>query len=655
MRKVTALVGRPRRIAVLAIVVALASGLAVWMLQPEASAESAMSIVAVENDDVVVEVGGVGRIVPARISAEISVPSSTASGTGSVSAPADGVFARTTGHVVAFLVRPGERVRLGQPLARLGDGGASAADVRLAQIELATALIEQRQRQAGDPTVTTRPTSAELAAAQAAVTAAESHLARLLGRGGRADLAAARLELRRAQADLEALQGGNAAARTAAIRVAESNVRAAQARLNQVLAPPSASDVAVAEAELKKAEADLALLLRPRPVRPEQLAAANAAVAAARDKLVQERGQQEPDFAAISAAQAELSRAVAELAVLQNPQQALAEEIAAAEKAVDAARAKLARLLEPPSAADVTAARLELERARAELRALRAGPSQASIAAARQAVDAARARLAQLSGPRDTAADVTAAQLELRRARAELAVLQGRATGSRTDVALGQLKVDAARARLATAQHAHRQLTVRSPFAGIVAAFLTSRGAPVDPTTAIMAITDPSRLAVSVQLSEFDAAFVKPGLKALVSVDALGGKTFAGTVLFAGLTGSESGGVVTFPVRVGLKGAKGLKPGMNASVKIIVAERRDVVQVPLEAVTYDDEDRPTITVVNAAGQTAIRPVTLGLSNNSIVEIAKGLREGERIVLPQLEEEAATEEGGDEGDPEAAEE
>jgi HlyD family secretion protein len=112
-------------------------------------------------------------------------------------------------------------------------------------------------------------------------------------------------------------------------------------------------------------------------------------------------------------------------------------------------------------------------------------------------------------------------------------------------------------------------------------------------------------------------------------------------VLYAAPSGTDNGtGVVTFPVQVGLKRLNGVKPGMNASVRIIIAERRNVLEVPLEAVTKDGEDRSVVTVINAAGRTALKPVKLGLANNKNVEIVKGVRAGERIVI------APSDQGGD---------
>jgi RND family efflux transporter MFP subunit len=185
-----------------------------------------------------------------------------------------------------------------------------------------------------------------------------------------------------------------------------------------------------------------------------------------------------------------------------------------------------------------------------------------------------------------------------------------------------------------------RLLTVRAPSPGTVTGLLTTRGAPVDTTTPIATVADLGRLAVSVDLSEFDVAQVRRGLTAEVNVDALGGKTFPGIVLFAAPTGSDSGGVVTFPVRVGLSRTAGLRPGMNVSVRILVAERSDVLQVPLEAVSRE-EDEPTVTVLTESGEETSRTVKVGLANNEAIQIVKGLRAGERVVLPEV---APAEEG-----------
>jgi RND family efflux transporter MFP subunit len=638
----------------LTVALAIGTGVGLWQLSGD-SAPASTPVARAVKDDIVVSVGGVGRIVQATSSAEIAVPGTTAGGAGATAAlagsatsgtggapgsaataPADGVFPRTSGRIVKFLVAPGDHVVAGQPLALLDDGATAAVTTKLARNDVETAVLELLQKRTSDPAKGYPATPAEVAAGRMGVTSAIAGLARVLGPPRPADVSAARLDVARAQADLETVLGGTPAARARAIRLAQLNVQLSQDRLARLLAPPDPADVSAARSDVRKAESDLAILLRP-PVGPlpEQVAAARQAVAVAQRKLDDAKATGDPRK--IDVAQLELDTAKADLAtLLQLPPRPLQAEIEAAKQAVDAANAKLARLLGPPNQAEVKTVRLDLERARAELQTLRAGPSRAALAAARRAVNSFRARLAQLLGP-PLKADVALARLDVKKAKAEVALLRTRgAPASRIDMALARLRLAAARVKLATAHFDEGLLKVRAPAGGTVTALLTTPGAPVDASTPIVAVDNLARLAVSVDLSEFDAARVKPGLTAKVDVDALGGKAFPGKVLFAALTGTSTNGVVTFPVQVGLSETEGLKPGMSVSVHIVVAQRRDVVQVPLEAVSRDDEDRPIVTTIDSAGNSAVRKVTLGLSNNKNVEIVKGLRAGQIIELPEAQ-------------------
>jgi HlyD family secretion protein len=318
------------------------------------------------------------------------------------------------------------------------------------------------------------------------------------------------------------------------------------------------------------------------------------------------------------------------------------KEIDAGRAAIAAAKARLAKLLGPPDPADVSAAQLELDRARAELAALLRPAVSAmpeAIAAAEQALDAAkqkRARLRQGS----TRADVTAATLELLRARTDLRTLRiamrkasgGSSSTADVPVRLGLLKIQGAQNRLAAARAAQSQLDVTSPWNGTVSAVYVAKGARVDPTTPVASVSDLDNLAVNVNLSEFDVAQVKGGMPAVVSVDALGGETFPGTVEQVALAGTDTGGVVTFPVRISLEDSEGLKPGMNTSVRIIVAKKSDVIRLPLEAVTTNDEDQAFVTVLDESGQETEVEVETGLENAERIEIVSGIEAGARVVL-----------------------
>jgi HlyD family secretion protein len=639
-----------RRQTLILVMIPVVFAFAVWGSQGETAAgEPAAGRVV--RDDLVRSVRGVGRIVQARGPGLIARPSSGSGGGTSISSgsagaatadtSADAVFPRSSGRIKRYVVRRGQRIRAGQTLAVLDDGGTAAAAVRQAANALHTARIELRQKRTSDPLKGIPATGAELAAGQVAITAAEEKLKRLLGKARRADVSAAWLEVRRAEADLETLRGGTAAARGDAVRIARRNLEAAQDRLQRALTP-DAADVAQATSDLRKAEADLAELLRaPDGPTEEEIAAARTAVANAEATLAERKAAVPPNPSQIRAAQLELDRAKADLAILlKKPRGPTDQAIAAAKQAVETAREKLAKILRPGGSPDAKLARAEVEKARAELRKLQAGPSRAALANARAAVEAAEAKLNQLLGP-PLRADVAVARLEVRKAQADLSLLKTRgAPGTPDDIGLAQLRVDAAEIQLETAQMALRLLKVRAPSGGTVTALHSVPGAPVDTTTPIASVSDLARLAVSINLSEFDVAQVRRGLKAQVSVDALGGETKAGRVLYAAAAGVESNGIVNFPVQVALDEIEDLKPGMNVSVTIVVAKKSDVLQVPLEAVNQDGEE-PTVTVFDSAGEPTTRTVQLGLSNNKSVEILKGLREGERVEL--LTVEAAEEE------------
>jgi HlyD family secretion protein len=79
----------------------------------------------------------------------------------------------------------------------------------------------------------------------------------------------------------------------------------------------------------------------------------------------------------------------------------------------------------------------------------------------------------------------------------------------------------------------------------------------------------------------------------------------------------------------------GLKPGMSAEVTIFAEESADeVLVVPVQAVvgTVSLGAKPQVFVVGANGQPEVRDVVLGMSNQRLVEVTSGLREGEKVVL-----------------------
>jgi RND family efflux transporter MFP subunit len=227
---------------------------------------------------------------------------------------------------------------------------------------------------------------------------------------------------------------------------------------------------------------------------------------------------------------------------------------------------------------------------------------------------------------------VSTARSDLGKARADLAVVRQRgAPAGASDLALARLKVDVASQRLTLAQEGTGRLVVRAPSSGTVTSLLTTAGAAVDAATPLARVQDLAHLVVTLDLSEFDVGRTRVGAPSLIKVEALGGRIYGGHVVDVALSGVENGGVVNFPVIIGLNSRGRLRPGMSVSARIIVSRRRGVVRVPVAAVN-DQGDRPTVMVRDPSGALRKRVVEVGLAGATYVEVRSGLRAGERVLV-----------------------
>jgi multidrug resistance efflux pump len=601
-------------------VVVAAAGVAVWQLSASTPVRAALRTAKAARGNVVVTVGGLGRIVTGGPK-QVSVPSTPAGpGTGAgatapSAVPGGAVFPAASGRVVRILVAPGESVRAGQPIAALDDGGTAATALAQARDDLATARVELAQKRVSDPTKGSPPTPAELSSARLAVEAAQAKLA-VLAHPTSADISAARYEVQKAKGDYATLTQGPTSAAVAAAHLAiEIGIK----RLT-LAAPTAQVDVAAAQVDVAKARAELDALTMAPP--QSAVDAANLAVALAKQRIADLSPASTP--ADVLAAQVELRKAEADLAALTRG--GTPSAVAAAQAATDLAQQKLAQLTGAASQVGVDAARLELEKAQADLAVLRKPAPRATRLAGRAAIVLAERKLGALLHPAPSLRRVASA--DVAKALADLDVLRHRGgPASPADIEAARLKVDAAAARVRLAAAQAARLKVRAATSGTVTAVLAAPGSPADPTSPIITVANLHHLEVSVDLSEFDAARVRRGQHASVAVDALGGKRLPGEVLLAALAGVDNGGVVTFPIRVGLSRSGGVKPGMNSSVRIVVAQRRNVVTVPLEAVSEG-----SVTVRTRSGTETKRHVVLGLASNKTVEIKRGLRAGETVVI-----------------------
>jgi HlyD family secretion protein len=171
------------------------------------------------------------------------------------------------------------------------------------------------------------------------------------------------------------------------------------------------------------------------------------------------------------------------------------------------------------------------------------------------------------------------------------------------------------------------------------------------------AAQDLSRMQVETNVVEADIGRLKTGQRATFTVDAFPGKTFRGEVLQLRQAPQVTQGVVSYTVVVSAQNPdQQLLPGMTANVRIIAAEKTDVLKVPTAALrvripgdsTREVRERPKpagggerrpdrpevsnrVHVVAPDGSLVLVALRLGVSDGNATEVLAGdLKEGQQV-------------------------
>ena len=173
-----------------------------------------------------------------------------------------------------------------------------------------------------------------------------------------------------------------------------------------------------------------------------------------------------------------------------------------------------------------------------------------------------------------------------------------------------------------------RTLTLRAPRSGEIVQKNVIDGQAVQAGTNLFLIADRSELWVDVAIFEQDAAAVRVGTAASITVDALPSRTFQGRVTFIYPQLDEK--TRTLTARVEVANASGaLRPGMFATAELSRAGRR-AVSVPLTAV-LPTGTKDLVFVNRGDGRFVPREVRVGARGDSLVEIVQGLKPGDEVV------------------------
>ena len=168
---------------------------------------------------------------------------------------------------------------------------------------------------------------------------------------------------------------------------------------------------------------------------------------------------------------------------------------------------------------------------------------------------------------------------------------------ARAQIALDRATIEQRAAELRAAEVNLGYTEIVSPVDGTVVSRNVTMGQTVaasfqTPTLFLIA-TDLTRMQVDTNVSESDISGARLGASALFSVEAYPGRTFQAAVSQVRQSPQTVQNVVTYDVVATVANPELLlKPGMTATVRLIVAAREDVLRVPNAALRYTPRGTP---------------------------------------------------------------
>jgi HlyD family secretion protein len=246
-------------------------------------------------------------------------------------------------------------------------------------------------------------------------------------------------------------------------------------------------------------------------------------------------------------------------------------------------------------------------------------------------------------------------------------------------------EIERAEAGSSQARDQLSKTTIYSPIDGTVTVLNSKQGERLVATgqfagTEVMRVADLSHMEARVDVNENDVVNVKVGDKAEVKIDAYGNRKFHGTVYQIANTGKTTGTgtqeeVTNFEVKIRIDDTGvTLKPALSCTAEIHTNEVKDVVAVPMQAVTIrtgdsnlspeeiekkkqkvaqrdkgdnnaefvneraekaaQKEEREKVSKVvflKKANKAQLAKVTTGISDDTYTEIKSGIQPGDEVI------------------------
>jgi macrolide-specific efflux system membrane fusion protein len=187
------------------------------------------------------------------------------------------------------------------------------------------------------------------------------------------------------------------------------------------------------------------------------------------------------------------------------------------------------------------------------------------------------------------------------------------------------------------ADMAIKESTLTSPIAGVVTDVeqpLT--GTNITPATATFTIINPASIYFKSEIDQTEVTKIKIGQKATISIDAFPDTKFDSEITYISFTPVTGQSSTVYEIRFKLPVDNQnllYRLGMDGDALITLEEQNDVLTIPLDAV--NDDNGKSYVWVKDGDKLTKKYVTIGIENDTEVQIIEGLNSNDTVVIKKI--------------------
>lgn len=171
---------------------------------------------------------------------------------------------------------------------------------------------------------------------------------------------------------------------------------------------------------------------------------------------------------------------------------------------------------------------------------------------------------------------------------------------------------------------------VYAPIDGYVTSLSVKQDERISGATPIGVITNFDEMEISINIDEYDIAFVKEGSPVEIYINALD-TYYDGEIKSIAKTATKTGDVSYIKATVSFAPTDVVMCGLSAEVKLIKTNEKNAITVSEACISYDDSHSAYVLIKGEDGIGVPTAVTLGASDGNYVQILSGVKENDVIL------------------------